>query len=369
MNNQKKIEEVDYNFVVTNDDGKKIIWIDPLKSDVVTMYGLNWFKKDKRYHRFPKESDDTIKKLTGSVAELAENTSGGMLAFYTNTKVLKIKVKLSFMFQMGHMAYTGQAGFDLYKGKNFKELTFYRTTSFDISKCEYEFTFYDLPQNKNNDLHILNFPLYASVGEILIGVEEDANITPCENLFPNKGKIVFYGTSITQGGCASRPGMSYTNIISRDLGYECLNFGFSGNGKGHSEVAEIISSINQVKLFILDYEANVTFDELKVTLMPFIDKIRQRYLDVPILLVSKIQFYNEFHSKGDQKLEKEIRDYQKDFVKKRNALDKNLFYFDGKLLLGEHASEKTVDGVHPTDYGFASIAKNLEREIKRRIKK
>lgn len=369
MYNRKNIEEVDHNFIVTNDDGKKMIWINPLKSDVVTIYGLNWFKKDKRYHRLPKDSDEIVKNLTGSVDELARNTSGGMIAFYTNAKVLKIKVKIASMFHMGHMAYTGQAGFDLYKGKNFKSLMFYRASNFDISKNEYEFTFYEFQENQNKDLHLLHFPLYASVEEVFIGVDEDANITPCDNLFPNIGKIVFYGTSITQGGCASRPGMSYTNIISRDLGYECLNFGFSGNGKGHSEIAEIISNINQVKLFVINYEANVTFDDLKITLMPFIDKLRQRYLDVPIILVSKIQFYTEFHSKSESKLEKEIRDYQKEFVKKRRSLDKNLYYYDGKQLLGDNASEKTVDGVHPTDYGFVSIAKNLEKEIKRRIKK
>lgn len=31
------------------------------------------------------------------------------------------------------------------------------------------------------------------------------------------GVALFYGTSILQGGCASRPGMAHTNIISRRL--------------------------------------------------------------------------------------------------------------------------------------------------------
>ncbi len=369
MGEQAKIEQVDKNFMIDNETQKNLIWIDPIKSSVVSVYGLNWFTEDKRYHRLPKESDDVVKNLEGSVDVLAANTSGGIISFYTNSKILKIKVKLSYMFHMGHMAYTGQAGFDLYRGKNFKDLKFYRASNFDFSKNEYEYTFYDSNEKQNESLHLFNFPLYASVENVLIGIEEDANIKPELKLFPNQGKIVFYGTSITQGGCASRPGMSYTNIISRHLGYECLNYGFSGNGKGHPEIAEIIASIHQVKAYVINYEANVNFEDLKRTLPGFIDRIRKRYIDVPIILVSKIQFYTEIHSKTEEKAEKMIREFQKSFVKSRMKEDKNIFYLDGKLLLGDNADEKTVDGVHPTDYGFASIAKEIEKQLKKCLKK
>lgn len=369
MGEQVKIEQVDKNFTIQNETQKNMIWIDPIKSSVVSVYGLNWFSEDKRYHRLPKESDEIVKNLEGSISILAANTSGGIVCFYTNSKILKIKIKLSYMFHMGHMAYTGQAGFDLYKGKTFRDLKFYRASNFDFSKNEYEYTFYDYTEKQNEMLHFLNFPLYASVETILIGIEEDANIKPEVKLFPNQGKIVFYGTSITQGGCASRPGMSYTNIISRHLGYECLNYGFSGNGKGHSEIAEILASIDQVKAFVINYEANVNFEELKRTLPGFVDRIRKRYIDVPIILVSKIQFYTEIHSKTEEKAERAIREFQKSFVKSRMKEDKYMFYVDGRGLLGNNADEKTVDGVHPTDYGFASIAKVLEKQIKKYIKK
>lgn len=369
MGEQVKIEQVDKNFTIQNETQKNMIWIDPIKSSVVSVYGLNWFSEDKRYHRLPKESDEIVKNLEGSVSVLAANTSGGIVCFYTNSKILKIKVKLSYMFHMGHMAYTGQAGFDLYKGKTFRDLKFYRASNFDFSKNEYEYTFYDYTEKQSEMLHVLNFPLYASVETILIGIEEDANIKPELKLFPNQGKIVFYGTSITQGGCASRPGMSYTNIISRHLGYECLNYGFSGNGKGQPEIAEILSSIDQVKAFVINYEANVNFEELKRTLPGFVDRIRKRYIDVPIILVSKIQFYTEIHSKTEEKAERAIREFQKSFVKSRIKEDKYMFYVDGRGLLGNDADEKTVDGVHPTDYGFACIARVLEKQIKKYIKK
>ena len=219
---QKKVEisKVDENFKINNQDNKNLKWINPKNSNLVKVYGLNWFYKDFRYHRFPKETDETIKNLSGSLDVLTANTSGGSIAFYSNTKTLKIKVKLSYMFHMGHMPYTGQAGFDLYLGKSFNELKFYRSSNFDFNNYEYEFTFFENAEINDINLHMLNFPLYASVDDVLIGIDEDATIYSEENLFPNSGKIVFYGTSITQGGCASRPGSSYTQVVARHLGYE-----------------------------------------------------------------------------------------------------------------------------------------------------
>ena len=245
MSSKIDIKKIDKNFSSHLSNDISYRWINPLNVSDISVYGFNWFQKDRRYHRFPQDSDKRMEKLDGSVGVLANNSSGGMLAFWGSIQSLKIRVKLSYMFNMGHMAYTGQAGFDLYMGENFDSLKFYRTANFNFNYNHYEFTFFDRNEALNQ-LFVLNFPLYASVEEILVGVNEDAEVKKVENLFPNEGKIVFYGTSITQGGCASRPGMSYTQIISRHLGYECLNFGFSGNGKGHIEVAQILSTIENV---------------------------------------------------------------------------------------------------------------------------
>ena len=336
---------------------------------MVKIYGLYWFNEDKRYHRLSKKLDNILPELEGSVDVLAGNSSGGIVAFYSNTNVLKIKVKLSFKFHMGHMPYTGQAGFDLYIGNNYQDMKFYRTSNFDFNKNEYEFTFFNHPAlSSDNKLYVLNFPLYATVEELLIGVNPDCNITPCLDLFKTEDKIVFYGTSITQGGCASRPGMSYTQILSRMLGIECLNYGFSGNGKGHIEIALALSEIQDVKMFVLDYEANVTFDRLKATLDNFVKCLREKYPTVPIVIISKIMMYLEFHDSDYIKNEKKIRNYQKNYVK--NSNDENLYYIDGSKVLGKNnISEKTVDGCHPTDYGFISMSDYLYPIIKKILAK
>jgi hypothetical protein len=366
MSSKIDIKKIDKNFSSHLSNDISYRWINPLNVSDISVYGFNWFQKDRRYHRFPQDSDKRMEKLDGSVGVLANNSSGGMLAFWGSIQSLKIRVKLSYMFNMGHMAYTGQAGFDLYMGENFDSLKFYQTANFNFNYNHYEFTFFDRNEALNQ-LFVLNFPLYASVEEILVGVNEDAEVKKVENLFPNEGKIVFYGTSITQGGCASRPGMSYTQIISRHLGYECLNFGFSGNGKGHIEVAQILSTIENVKMFILDYEANVEFTRLKSTLKPFVAELRKKYPTVPIFIISKIIFSSETHFSKDAEEECMIRSYQEEFVKTCSIFDKNIYYIDGRTLLGDDFNEKTVDGVHPNDYGFASIARTIENKIKEKL--
>lgn len=358
MNKTIDIKKVDSNFI--NDENKDdLYYIDPRINDSIKIYGLYWFDEDKRYRRLSKKLDEILPKLEGSVDVLAGNSTGGIAAFYSNTNILKIKVRLAFKFHMGHMPYTGQAGFDLYIGNSYKDMKFYRTSNFDFNKYEYEFTFFNHKElSETNKLYVLNFPLYATVEEILIGVNNESNIIPCNNLFSDDEKIVFYGTSITQGGCASRPGMSYTQILSRMLGIECLNYGFSGNGKGHIEIAQALSEIKNVKMFVLDYEANATFDRLKATLDNFVKCLRKQYPTTPIIIISKIQMYLEFHDENYKKNEKMVRNYQKNYVKKSN--DDNLYYIDGSKVLGKtNISEKTVDGCHPTDYGFISMAEYL----------
>ena len=248
-------------------------------------------------------------------------------------------------------------------------MKFYRTSNFDFNKTEYEFTYFNLPTLFNeNKLFVLNFPLYATVEELLVGINPNSDICPCNDLFKSNDKIVFYGTSITQGGCASRPGMSYTQILSRMLGIECLNYGFSGNGKGHIEIAEALSEIKNVKMFVLDYEANATFDRLKSTLDNFVKCLRKAYPTTPIVIISKIMMYLEFHDNDYIKNEKKIRNYQKNYVK--NANDENLYYIDGAKVLGKtNISEKTVDGCHPTDYGFISMSEYLYPILNKILKK
>ena len=209
--------------------------------------------------------------------------------------------------------------------------------------------------------------MYSGVNKIEIGIDQDADIEADCELF-NKGRVVCYGTSITQGGCASRGGMSYTNALSRRTGYEFLNFGFSGNGRGQKEVAELLASIEDVSMFILDYEANATLPMLKDTLDNFINILREKYPDVPILVLSKIRMAYETHVKENWNKQLKSLKFQKQVVKEHQLYDKNIYFYDGHKLLGKYTADATVDGSHPTDLGFMLITENLEKVIKKYIK-
>jgi len=173
---------------------------------------------------------------------------------------------------------------------------------------------------------------------------------------------VVYGTSITQGGCACRPGMAYTNILSRRLNLEFINLGFSGNGRGEPEVARIIATLPEPACFVLDYEANCTDPEqLRKTLPEFIRILRAAHPRIPLLVISRIPYAAEDHKPVAHGRRLERRDIQSQCVETfRQAGDSRIFFQDGSNLLGADFDECTVDGSHPTDLGFLRMAEGLE---------
>lgn len=343
---------------------KEYMTINPKTTDIIKVYGLPFFETERNYYRIRENDFPIVNNLSEALATLSKNTAGALIAFYTNTTSFQIEVSGLSHFNMDHMAFTGQAGFDLYIGQDASSLSFYQVSRFKVSDLNYSYSFFkDFTSERR--LLVLYFPLYAAFDNIELIVDADALIEPCLDLFPN-GRIVLYGSSITQGGCASRPGMSYPAIISRSLGYECLNYGFSGNGKGQIEMAEIIANINNCSLFVLDYEANADENNLlQTTLEPFIKAIRSYYQTVPILIITKIKMSKEHHFQSFYKKYHSLYLYQKRLILKLEKEDANLHFLNGKKLLSPLYHEATVDGVHPTDLGFYLMAKQIMRKIKK----
>jgi lysophospholipase L1-like esterase len=266
---------------------------------------------------------------------------------------------------MDSMPPTGQCGFDLYASTP-GGLRFAGVTRFGRDATEYAAVLLT-PDDERPDVlrgYTLNFPLYQGVREVQIGLTPGAAVEAPEP-WALPGPIVAYGTSITQGGCASRPGMAWTNILSRRLNADVINLGFSGNGKGDRPVAEAMREIPSPVLFILDYETNTTMAELRATMPVFVDCLRERHPRIPILVVSKLAYPVErFHpchiarrTQGREFLEALVAD-------RKRAGDHRLFFLDGATLTGPEDHEWTVDGVHPTDVGFVQIAAGMERKVR-----
>lgn len=339
-----------------------IVWLSP-KEKPFEIKGFAWFNKEQIYRRLPQNPQF---KIPQAVDHLANNTAGGIVRFKTDSKKLWLRVKLREIVNMPHMPATGHSGFDCYIGKP-KNETYISTAIPSVNENAYERKLFQFEKKQKRDI-TLYFPLYNGVNEVLIGIEKDSRIFKPEP-FPLKGKLVIYGTSITQGGCASRPGMAYTNILSRKLGIEIINLGFSGSGKGEPELAHLITMIKDVRCIILDYHANAGIEGYISTLPDFVKILRTKFQNIPLIIISRPATASWTFDRKTRNLSAKAFRFQENFVrqmKKQN--DKLIFSYNGAKLFQNMWQESTVDGGHPTDLGFLTMAKALYPIIKKIIK-
>ena len=330
------------------------VWYSPAQAPL-HLAGFAWYAKDRVYRRMPLKPKD---KLPEAVEWLANHTAGGQIRFQSNSRKLSVRVKLTRPADMVHMPATGQCGFDCYAGPPTQQV-FAGATRYDVKASEYQIAVFDLPTAEERNI-TLNFPLYQGVERVDVGLQPGATVK-APPPYARKRPIVIYGTSITQGGCASRPGMAYTNILSRRLNVEIVNLGFSGSGKGEPEVARTIATIPDPEMLVLDYESNTgSLEALSATLPGFIQILRKAHRNVPILVISKINYAIENFNPEARAKRNSTRNYQRDTVAKFAKTDPKIFFTDGGTLLGADFDECAVDGVHPTDLGFLRMANGLE---------
>ncbi len=345
-------QKLDPNMALKKADANGIVWLDP-KEVPFDLIGFEWIREDTVYRRLPVHPDWEIR---GAVDGLANHTAGGQVRFRTDSKKILVRVELRERSGMYHMPATGQSGFDLYVRQG--EIQRYlRTTRFPHDTIRYEVELLNMDKNQLRT-YTLNFPLYNGVNSIKIGLEYES-VVEAPPAFTLPGKIVIYGTSITQGGCVARPGMLYSNILSRKLDVQFVNLGFSGNGRGEPALAHLINQVHGTSLIILDYEANAA-KTIVNTLGLFVDILREKHPDTPILIMSKI--HSGYYHEGTPVTElwNQNRVFQRNLVhEKVTAGDKNIYFMDGSTILGEDFYECTVDGGHPTDLGAYRIAEAM----------
>lgn len=356
--------QLDQNMKIDNARGDDLLWHSPL-DEPFQVSGFAWFDTEHKYRRLPAAPDVPIRP---EVNALANCTSGGQIRFCTNSRTVSVRVRLTAGASMYHMPPTGECGMDAYLGGP-REWRHAGTTRFQPGQIEYESSLFNV-EDHDRKVHsfLFNMPLYQGVEELWIGLEPDAELLAPEPYDCAK-KVIVYGTSITQGGCASRPGMSYTNILSRRLHLEFINLGFSGNGKGEPELAELAAQIGEPACLVVDYEANCGGTEAyQQTLPQYIETYRKFHPEVPIILVSRIPHGGE--SFMPEILEGRLarRKFQVDLIRQlTEAGDHHLTFVDGSELLGNDPGEATVDGVHPTDLGFQRMADGLEPVLRQVI--
>ena len=222
---------------------------------------------------------------------------------------------------------------------------------------------------KERDL-MIHFPLYDNVDELWIGLEKNATLQE-GGQYRNLDPVIYYGSSITQGGCASRPGNAYPAIISRQLNCDFRNLGFSGSSRGEQISAQYIAE-QPMCVFVMDYDHNApTPAHLAQTHEPFFLTVREKRPELPIVLVSRTDTPRTPQVEKNilQRWETVRRTYE-------NALkrgDKLVYLVDGRTIfpcasaLGIPADSCTVDGLHPNDLGFACMAKVIGEKVKQAL--
>ena len=315
------------------------------------------------YSRLPEDMKARTRK---GVWELGLNSAGLAIRFSTDSKAIGIRWTLLNYFIMHHMAGTGIRGIDLYRLDENEHWHFIGTAipnGKDTTKTQLVVSDMD---GLDHD-YMAYLPLYDGVTKVEIGVTKDAKIGQPHRDVLIKGKekpIVFYGTSITQGGCASRPGMVYTSIISRALQKECINLGFSGNARMDKALAEMIARIDADQ-YVIDCLENCTIKMMRDSAWYFLTYLGQKRPDAPIYMVEHIWFSQSVVSKGvhDQIAEKN-KYWRELYEKLRKEGYDNFRYIPADNLTGPDG-EGAVDGTHQTDLGFLRMSEEFLRHLRR----
>ncbi|MCQ2433148.1 MAG: SGNH/GDSL hydrolase family protein, partial [Clostridia bacterium] len=231
-----KIEEIDRNLKVENALGRDDIVFMDAKSEPFRIYGLYDYKNQPRYIRLPAE---VAEKTSPLVNELAYNTSGGRVRFATDSPFIAIRCKMPKITHDPGMALTGTSGFDLYVHRDDGHDTYHHTfvPPFDM-KDGYESLQGGFDDGKMHT-YTIHFPLYNDVDSLEIGLQAGAHLEAGAEYRPI-APIVYYGSSITQGGDVSRPGNSYQNIIAQRNNVDYINLGFSGACKAEDSMIEYL---------------------------------------------------------------------------------------------------------------------------------
>jgi GDSL-like Lipase/Acylhydrolase family/N-terminus of Esterase_SGNH_hydro-type len=323
--------------------------------------GLPWLVENGgELFRLPVQFKSTYPR---SVWNLAERPTGARIRFRTDSTLVALRLEYPQPPWMKNMHAIGQSGVDLYVGN-----TYWGNMSADKEARPgkiYEHVYFNLPDQPRSERQItLYLPVYESVKVIALGLDPQAKIKPPQPFALTK-PVVFYGTSITQGGCASRPGMNYEAILGRRLNIDFVNLGFSGAGKYEPEVGRQVGKIDAA-CFVLDGSNIAEASDQAKVYGPFVDLIRARHPKTPILAISPIYSAEELTTPSRKRQLAEKRALTRTFVSSRIAAgDENIYLVEGTDLLGAAQGAGLVDGAHPNDLGFQWIADGLIERLAR----
>ena len=353
------ISKIDKNFA-----GEKIqfdgVKLYNARDPLFKIYGLYNAYENESFKRMP---HGEAMKMNPNIQSLYTHTSGGRIRFRTDSKRIFLRSILSKITRFDHMPKTGVTCFDLYVDGDYFN-SFRHGSYSELGKDSKPENAYDsritLDDKKMHDI-LIHFPLYNPVDDVFIGLDEDAVVLPAED-YTHKKPIVFYGSSITQGACASHPGNAYFNILSRRLDTDIINLGFSSGCKGEIPMAEYLANLD-MSILVYDYDHNAeSTEELKETHERTFKIIREKQPNLPVIMITASDRMFGIPER------KEV--IFQTYMNAIEAGDENVYFIDGDTIYAPVGRGLcTVDHIHPNDIGFLMMTHAIEPVIRKILMK
>lgn len=358
-------EKMFFKTVIKEDD----IRFYDVREEPFEVYGLYNYRTESQFKRLP---DEIGKNVNDGVAVLYTNTAGGRIRFSTDSAYVAIRAIMPHICDSANLCLMGGAGFDLYVDVPETGTSQYYRSFVPPTDIKTEHRYESILKFPDRKLRYftVNFPTYSDVSDLWVGLQEDATLgegMKYRDVLP----IVYAGSSITQGGCASRPGNAYQAIISRRLNLDFINLGFSGSFKAENVIVDYINTL-PMSAFVSDYDHNApTVEHLKNTHYRMYEKIREKHPDLPYIMISRPDVLNNEYS---SKVARELGNgaiMRRDVIYEsyRRAIesgDRNVYFIDGdSFFAGEYQDCATVDSTHPNDYGMVRMADVIGCMIKK----
>ena len=328
-----------------------------------TGYGLYGYRTGPIFRRMPQDRADAV---SPGVGQLCRHTAGGRVRFRTDSGYLALRAVLTDSIWMGHMAFLGSCGFAVYVERDGVPAfckSVIPAADRGAGPRELVEGVISFPDRRLRDITVY-FPLYSGVEELWFGLQADALLAE-GGRYRYEAPVLYYGSSITQGGCASRPGNSYEGFISRRLDCDYINLGFSGNGKAETAMAEYLAELD-ASVFVMDYDHNAPDQAyLEQTHERLYRIYRSKNPEVPIIMVSRPDLESDPHGAGRRSV------IMRTCEEARRQGDRNVYFVDGERLFQRDdaaGTDCTVDGSHPNDLGFFRMAEKIGAAVERCLK-
>lgn len=348
---------VDPNMIVNTTIGDaEVIWRDVRQAP----FSLHGFYEPLTEPIFRRVPADVAAETSDGVSKLCQESAGGRVRFSTDSPYIAIRARFRAVGRSSHLTLVSTSGFDLYVDGEFGS-RFIKEFRMPYDMIDSYEQIVELDGSKMRSFTI-NFPVHAVVERLEVGLKPDATLGSAVPYREGK-PVVIYGSSIVHGTAASRPGLIYPSIISRELNIDVLNLGFSGKAKGEPPLARWMATL-PMSIFVCDYDHNAPNPEyLAETHYPLYEIIREKNPDLPYIMITRPNYWTCPRLRESNLKRRDV--IMSSYLKARQTGDKNVYFIDGlDFWVAPHTYDFAMDGVHPNDAGFIRMADSIGTVIR-----